>query len=335
MRLTLLVVSRTPALLSRMLASVAAATQLPYQDVEIICSWNGHAEDESRITNGSGYEFTIAQRDSYHFAGNMNGLAAKARGEELLFINDDVVLDPGSIDAALACIANSNSTGMVGSRLRNEAGELTHAGILFDSRHSPYHQLDRLIASEHQAISHRDMPIPATTGALFLMRHEHFQALRFQTDYKVCGEDVELCLDLRERLGLNIVYCPSFSGVHASEATRSQTEGQDGNSEDMSRMRIRRKQFLDQATSQQLADELFVEALQAEVLRSVELGRQRGERQQQLLQASAPQQQLLQQIKQLQEELASWQGKCHSLQLTRLRLQQSLKQQQNNTSATL
>jgi len=335
MRLTLLVVSRTPALLSRMLASVAAATQLPYQDVEIICSWNGHAEEESRITNGSGYEFIIAQREPYHFAGNMNGLAAKARGEELLFINDDVVLDPGSIDAALACIANSNSTGMVGSRLRNEAGELTHAGILFDSRHSPYHQLDRLIASEHQAISHRDMPIPATTGALFLMRHEHFQALRFQTDYKVCGEDVELCLDLRERLGLNIVYSPSFSGVHASEATRSQTEGQDGNSEDMSRMRIRRKQFLDQATSQQLADELFVEALQAEVLRSVELGRQRGERQQQLLQASAPQQQLLQQIKQLQEELASWQGKCHSLQLTRLRLQQSLKQQQNNTSATL
>ena len=98
-------------------------------------------------------------------------------------------------------------------------------------------------------------------------------------------------------------------------------------------MRIRRKQFLDQATSQQLADELFVEALQAEVLRSVELERQRGERQ--LLQASTPKQQLLQQIKQLQEELASWQEKCHSLHLTRLRLQQSLKQQRQDTSATL
>ena len=61
-----------------------------------------------------------------------------------------------------------------------------------------------------------------------------------------------------------------------------------------------------------------------------ELERQRGESQ--LLQASAPKQQLLQQIKQLQEELASWQEKCHSLQLTRLRLQQSLKQQRQNTS---
>ena len=333
MRLSLLVVSRMPVLLSRMLASVATATDLPYEDVEILCSWNGNSEEEDLIENGSGYEFLIAQRDPYHFADNMNGLADKARGEELLFINDDVVLDAGSIDAALRCMANSSSTGMVGSRLRNEAGELTHAGILFDSRHSPYHQLDRLIASEHQAISHREIPIPATTGALFLMRHEHFQALRFQTDYKVCGEDVELSLDLRERLGLNIVYCPSFSGIHASEATRSQTEGQDGNSEDISRMRIRRKQFLDKASGQQLKDELFVETLQTEVLRSIELERRRGERQ--ILQASAPKQQLLQQIKQLQEELASWQEKCHSLQLTRLRLQQSLKQQQHNTSATL
>ena len=334
MRLTLLVVSRTPTLLSRMLASVAAATKLPYQEVEILCSWNGNTEDESRITNESGYEFIIAQRKPYHFASNMNELAAKARGDALLFINDDVVLDRGAIDAGIGCIANSSSIGMVGSRLRNEAGELTHAGILFDSRHSPYHQLDRLISSEHQVICNREIQIPATTGALFLMRNDHFKALHFQTDYKVCGEDVELSLDLREKLGLDIVFCPSFSAVHASEATRSQTEGQEGNSEDMSRMRMRRMKFLHQATSEQLNDELFVEALQAEILRSVELERRRGE--QQLMQSSAPKQQLLQQIKQLQEELASWQEKCHSLQLTRLRLQQSLEQQkQKNTSATL
>ena len=344
MRLTLLVVSRTPALLSQMLASVPSATKLLYQDVEILCSWNGSAEDEARIENGSGYEFMIAQRDPYHFAANMNLLADKARGDVLLFINDDVVLDAGSIDAALECLSRSSSTGMVGSRLRNEAGQLTHAGILFDSRHSPYHLLDRLIASEHQAISNQQMPMPAVTGALFLIRREHFLALRFQLAYKVCGEDVELCLDVRERLGLKVVYCPSFSGVHASEATRSQTEGQDGNSEDMTRMRMRRKHFLEKASRQQLNDELFIESLQAEVLRSIELERQQQERQRsqsnaltketaQLLQAIAPKKQLLIEIKHLQEELSSWQEKCHSLQLTRLRLEQKLHQQQSNTPA--
>ena len=80
MRLTLLVVSRTPTLLSRMLTSVSASTKLPYQEVEILCSWNGNAEAESQVSNGSGYEFIIAQRDAYHFASNTNG-RLKARGE--------------------------------------------------------------------------------------------------------------------------------------------------------------------------------------------------------------------------------------------------------------
>ena len=313
MRLSLLVVSRTPVLLSRMLASVATATDLPYEDVEILCSWNGKPEEEDLIENGSGYEFLIAQRDPYHFASNMNGLADKARGDELLFINDDLVLDCSSIDAALVCLNSSNDIGIVGSRLRDEDGVLTHAGITFDSRHSPYHQLDRKISSEHPAINRREIAMPAVTGALFLMRQEQFQALRFPLDYKVCGEDVELCLDVRERLGLKIMYCPLFSGIHASEATRSKTDDQGGNSEDMSRMRIRRKKFLDKANRKQLSDELFVKAFEVDVLRSIHTSTQ---------------------LKDHQKELKEWQQKCHSLQLTRLRLEQALKQVRQTKSPT-
>ena len=155
--------------------------------------------------------------------------------------------------------------------------------------------------------------MPAVTGALFLMRQEQFQALRFPLDYKVCGEDVELCLDVRERLGLKIMYCPLFSGIHASEATRSKTDDQGGNSEDMSRMRIRRKQFLDKAGRKHLSDELYAQALEAEVLRSIDT---------------------TDQLKAHQNELKDWQQKCHSLQLTRLRLEQALKQVQQIKSST-
>ena len=313
MRLSLLVVSRTPVLLSRMLASIATATDLPYEEVEILCSWNGKSEEEHLIENSSGYEFLIAQRDPYHFASNMNGLADKARGNELLFINDDLVLDRSSIDAALACLNSSNDIGIVGSRLRDEDGVLTHAGIVFDSRHSPYHQLDRIIASDHPAINRREVAMPAVTGALFLIRNEQFQAIRFRVEYLVCGEDVELCLDVRERLGLKIVYCPRFSGIHASEATRSNIDGQDGNSEDMSRMRIRRKQFLDKANRKQLSDEVFVKAFENDVLRSLDTSTE---------------------LKDHQKELKEWQQKCHSLQLTRLRLEQALKQVQQTKSPT-
>ena len=308
MRLSILVISRTSELVSRMLSSLSVATSLHYQDVEILCSWNGSSEDEVNITNHSGYEFMIALREKYHFAENMNKLADRARGDLMLFINDDVKLDPGSIDSAIECLRKSTTTGIVGSHLRNELGELTHAGILFDSRHSPYHLLDRLVGSAHQTINLREFAVPAVTGALFLMRSAQFREILFETGYKVCGEDVEICLDLRENLGLRIIFCPKFSGLHASEATRKNTEGQEANSEDLCRIRRRRMQFLENATAQQLNDDLQAEAIQSDVLRCLANTS--------LHITPNP----------LQEELNQWQEKCHSLQLTRLRLQQALEQ---------
>ena len=85
MRLSILVVSRTADRLSAMLESIAQATELPNGEVEILCSWNGTNESEQKIINRSGYEFLIAQRDAYHFAGNMNQLAKHANGDVLAF----------------------------------------------------------------------------------------------------------------------------------------------------------------------------------------------------------------------------------------------------------
>ena len=303
MRLTVLVVSRTPSLLSRMLDSVAAATELSNQDVEILCSWNGNAADESDIRNNSGYEFNIAQRDTYHFASNMNALADKATGEVLLLINDDVVLDNGSIDAALSCLAEKTSTGLVGARLRDNEGRLTHAGILFDRRHSPYHQLDRLVSSEHHAVLGDPRPVPAVTGAAMVIRRKHFQALGFNTEYRVCGEDVELCLALRQQLELNVMYCPRFSGEHGGEATRSNEDDQGGNSEDLTRMRGLHERFLNTTSNDQLRIELTANAIEADVLRSTIL-----------TQSSSS------------SNGKHWEDQTHALQLTRLKLEQRLKQ---------
>ena len=206
MRLSILVVSRTADLLSRMLSSLQDALHLPGEEVEVLCSWNGDAEEESRIDNPSDYEFLVANRAPYHFASNMNALADKANGEVLLLINDDVLLDAHSVDAAMNCLSDYPSTGLVGARLRDREGNLTHAGILFDRRHSPYHQLDRLVSSEHHAVLGDPRPVPAVTGAAMVIRRKHFQALGFNTEYRVCGEDVELCLDLRRKFEMNVVY---------------------------------------------------------------------------------------------------------------------------------
>ena len=333
MRLSILVVSRTAALLNRMLSSLASATTLNGLGVEILCSWNGSEDAESEIENNSGYELLIAQRDPYHFASNMNGLAAKANGDLLLIINDDVILDSGSVDNAIQCLESSPHIGLVGARLRDGEGLLTHAGILFDSRHSPYHQLDRKVAAEHQLVLGESRPVPAVTGALMLIRRNHFASLRFGTEYRVCGEDVGLCLDLRLKLELEVLYCPDFSGRHDSESTRATIPNQQGNAEDLSTMRQLHREFLEAAKKPQLRQELAASIAEAEALRSLEAHRQQEGKQissilgylneKKTQAASSPDD-----IKALKEELRHWRDNSHALQLQRLQLEQKLPRDQ-------
>jgi len=309
MRLSILVVSRTAALLSNMLNSLKDALHLPEEEVEVLCSWNGDAGEEACIANTSGYEFLVANRTPYHFASNMNALADKANGDVLLLVNDDVLLDAHSVDAALSCLIEHPNTGLVGARLRDCEGRLTHAGILFDRRHNPYHQLDRLVSSEHHAVLGDPKPVPAVTGAAMVIRREHFQAIGFNTEYRVCGEDVELCLDLRRKFQLNVIYCPGFSGEHGGEATRSNEENQGGNSEDLTRMRILHERFLNTASNDQLLIELKANAIESDILRSTISAHAR--------QASgAPS----------GGNRNHWEDQTHALQLARLKLEQRLKQ---------
>ena len=133
-----------------------------------------------------------------------------------------------------------------------------------------------------------------------LIKRETFQLLRFNSDYRVCGEDVELCLALRDKLEMDVMYCPQFSGEHAGEATRSQKEGQSGNSEDLTRMRALHERFLNTASNDQLRMELAASVAEADALRS--------------------------KIKRESEDANHWEAQAHALQLTRLKLTQKLKQ---------
>ena len=164
-----------------------------------------------------------------------------------------------------------------------------------------------------------------------VIRRDHFQSLRFNTDYRVCGEDVELCLALRGQLNLNVVYCPRFSGEHGGEATRSHDEDQRGNSEDLTQMRGLHERFLNTASSNQLRIELAASVEEAEALRSLESHR---------LQESRTISEILAELKKVElkneaqksnldpaikAELTHLREQNHALQLSRLKQEQKLK----------
>ena len=241
-----------------MLKSLTTATNLPNSEVEILCSWNGTQASEAKIVNRSGYEFLVAQRDPYHFASNINQLAQNANGDVLAIVNDDLILDQGSLDAELSCLSNDISTLCVGALLRTPSGHLQHGGMAFDSQNTPYHIAEgcKNVTTTLKGLA--PFEVPCVTGALILIRRSTFRKQPFEESYQRCGEDVQLNLDLREKLKGKVMLCPGMSGIHIESATRSENNETGNTSEDLVKMRTRRRLFLEKASSEMLKAELLM-----------------------------------------------------------------------------
>lgn len=230
--LSILVISRTPANMSRLLAAIAASRI--EVDHEVICSWNGEAGAENDIIVPDRVAFRLIERRPYHFAGNNNRLAREARGELVLFINDDVVPDPDAINIAICEIANPG-VGLLGANLRYENGRIQHAGVFFNDDGQPYHRLKNKALWTDKRFA-ADEFTPAVTGAFIMIRREEFLAIGFDEAFKVCGEDIALNLAYREKFDREILFCSGASGVHVENATRRTTGETKTPAEDMTRI---------------------------------------------------------------------------------------------------
>lgn len=147
------------------------------------------------------------------FIGSSNAGAAAARGEFLLFLNNDTQVTPGWLDALLRCFAERADCGIAGSRLVYPDGRLQEAGGLvfadgscwttgrFESRDEPEFRYRR----ETDYVS----------GASLLIRREVFQRIGgFDTRYKPAYyEDTDLAFAVRQ-LGLRVYYEPASTVVH-------------------------------------------------------------------------------------------------------------------------
>ena len=266
LKASVLVVSRTADLLNSLLQSLDQAYSGVADAIEVITSWNGSAEDEHRIQAGR-LPFRIAQRDPYHFAGNMNRLAREAKGQILVFANDDLIADPGSIDIAIDRLKQRPEVGIVGARLRTSNGQLAHAGIHFTSHGSPYHQLMDFADAEHPA-NGRERLVPAVTGAFMAMRRNDFLAIEMRETFQACGEDVLLNLETRLTLHKHILFCPDMSGIHDAESTRRHFVQQQANDGDLQQMRFSWLETMELANPDILRVELSAAQDEAEDLRS-------------------------------------------------------------------
>ena len=60
----------------------------------------------------------------------MNALAPESKGEILLIVNDDIIIDKKGIDYGIEMLLKNTNIGLIGALLRSKSNKLQHAGFM-------------------------------------------------------------------------------------------------------------------------------------------------------------------------------------------------------------
>ena len=152
------------------------------------------------------------------FVGSCNAGAAQARGEFVLFLNNDTVVTAGWLDALLRCFDEQPDAGMVGAKLVYPDGRLQEAGgIVFnDGSGWNYGRFDDPGDPRYNFRREADY----CSGAAVMLRRDLFERLGgFDTRYSPAYyEDTDLAFAVRAA-GLKVYYEPHSCVVHFEGVT--------------------------------------------------------------------------------------------------------------------
>ncbi len=162
------------------------------------------------------------------FARSNNQAANQARGDLLLFLNNDLELSPGWLEPMLELERRLPEIGAVGNIQRNfQTGLVDHAGIFFDPSGMPTHAWKtrkRLPKGEWKERL-------AITAACMLMKRSLFESMGgFDESYRNGMEDVDLCVRLRQA-GYRLVVAHQSVIRHHISSSPGRHEHNERNSE--------------------------------------------------------------------------------------------------------
>ena len=180
--------------------------------IAAINKWNTYKNIE--IIKASDYSESIKELNK---AAIRNYLAAKAKGEYLLFINGHVNMTSPEFVKELLSLAQRKDTGAVGGMLVNSSGKIEHAGVVlgigkdraaglvhygFDKKYIGY--MGRLCYIQDVSAVVSDM--------LMVKASDFLKVQGFDSNYTIGFSDVAFCLKLR-RLGLLNIFNPYAVGI--------------------------------------------------------------------------------------------------------------------------
>jgi hypothetical protein len=223
----IIVTYKTGSVLRECLAAAGRAEGV--NDIVIVDNGNPPAEaeiiDTFAVQNGK--VRVVRGQGNVGFAKACNLGAAHARGDALVFVNPDVVLDPNAIARLTAALGAAPPPAIVGGDLRDGDGR-PERGSRRERLTSwrAFVSVTRLSRLERWAPALRDFnrhtdPLPreavrvhCISGALFAIRKADFDAIGgLDEGYFLHVDDVDLCRRAEQR-GWPVLFLPGPHGVH-------------------------------------------------------------------------------------------------------------------------
>jgi len=189
---------------------------------EVVCVDNASTEDARTLEDGAGafQRFHLIRNDdNLSFSVANNRAAALCSGDTLLFLNNDVLAAPGSVQSLLTALACNPTIGCAGAKLVYPSRKVQHAGIvqMLWGYVSNYGVGGTTTDPRFQQTWDRF----AVTGAMACMPRPVFETVNgFDERYRWGYEDVDLCLKVRAA-GFRVTYVPEAESIHEESATLS------------------------------------------------------------------------------------------------------------------
>lgn len=196
----------------------ALAEHPPLAACEILVVDDGSSDQtEAWMAQVAGLHFHRRAHNGGFIAACNDG-AARARGEVLVFLNNDTVPQPGWLDALLDTFGAQPDAGLVGAQLVYPDGRLQEAGgvVFSDGSAWNYGRFDSPEDPRYASLRDADY----CSGAAIAIPHALFESLNgFDTRYAPAYyEDTDLAFSVRAA-GKRVLYQPASRVVHLEGIT--------------------------------------------------------------------------------------------------------------------
>ena len=205
-----------------------ARTAYPNFDVVVVDNGGRTEENEQWYqNNGSGLDLSLLWWDEdFNYSRVNNAAATQARGEVLIFLNDDTELADPLWMVELVGWATRPGVGVAGLQLRDQSGDIQHGGVVLGLNGFADHLFQGMKPGQNSMLGstrwYRNTL--AVTGACLAVRRELFESVGgFDERFTLCGSDVVLGLNAVLRQYRNVC-SPTTPVLHLESATRGHSE---------------------------------------------------------------------------------------------------------------